>query len=129
MRPRICFDIDQVLATGTIEKVYSDAAGWAFEKCDLIPETLVLIEELWRRGVEIFLYSARFLEDREKTEWWLKKHVVPYDKLILGKPQSDLYVDDKNYPVAFDPKGEDHLESILRRLHRDSPKRSRYEPR
>jgi capsule biosynthesis phosphatase len=32
---------------------------------------------------------------RPLTEKWLKDNEVPYDKLILGKPVGDVYVDDK----------------------------------
>ena len=32
-RLTIVCDIDEVIATGTKEEVYSDAAGWAFEDC------------------------------------------------------------------------------------------------
>lgn len=48
-----------------------------------------------RRGFKIVLYSARFLEDYDATVDWLVEHNVPYDEVILGKPQADQYVDDK----------------------------------
>jgi len=51
--------------------------------------------DLKQRGYTIVLHSARYEEDREVTEAWLKKNNVPYDELILGKPQAELYVDDK----------------------------------
>jgi 7-cyano-7-deazaguanine synthase in queuosine biosynthesis len=56
------------------------------------------IDTLWdlrRRGYKIILHTARFFTDRKVTEAWLKKYKVPYDKLILGKPQAELYIDDK----------------------------------
>lgn len=128
MRPRVCFDIDQVIATGTVEEVYSDAAGWAFDKCEPITETIKIIEELGRRGVEIYLHSARYECDREKTVQWLKQHAVHYDKLVLDKPMADLYVDDKNYPEPYIPDWPDNLGEILWRLNQGTCKRTRDEP-
>ena len=47
------------------------------------------------RGFSITLYSARYPEDLDITTKWLDKYKVPYDNLILGKPQADIYADDK----------------------------------
>jgi len=110
---RICFDIDGVIATGTIDGVYSDAAGWNFNKCDPIPETVDLIKRLKDHGCEIFLNTARFDEDRGVTEEWLKKHAIPYDRLLMGKPHADLYIDDKNYPQPFCPTDAAHFGAII----------------
>jgi len=48
-----------------------------------------------RRGFIIKLYSARFEEDRHDTLEWLRKHKVPFDVLILNKPQAYNYYDDR----------------------------------
>lgn len=125
MRPRVCFDIDQVLADGTIEDVYSEAAGWAFDKCVPIEKTVELIDELAKRGVEIYLHTARYEEDREKTEQWLRDYDIPYDNLSFGKPMADLYIDDKNYPVPFDPGCEGHLERVLCQVELNRYRRNR----
>lgn len=125
MRPRVCFDIDQVLATGSIDEVYSDEAGWAFDKCTPIHSTVELIDELSKRGVEIWLHTARFEEDREKTERWLEEHDIAYDGLTLGKPQADLYVDDKNYPVPFLVGDKGHLERMLWQIEVNKHRRTR----
>lgn len=45
----------------------------------------------------VTLFTARFESDRQVTEAWLRTYKVPYDYLILGKPQYDLLIDDKAY--------------------------------
>jgi histidinol phosphatase-like enzyme len=36
MKKTLVLDLDGVIATGTTEEVYSDEAGWAFEKCEVM---------------------------------------------------------------------------------------------
>ena len=55
-------------------------------------DTLINYKE---RGFKIILYSARYEEDYRMTKTWLEKYNVPYDKLILGKPQGHQYIDDR----------------------------------
>ena len=123
MKPRVCFDIDGVVATGTVEEVYSDKAGWAYDKCTPISKTLELIKKLHENGCDIVLMTARYEEDREKTEKWLKQYEVPYSKLIMDKPNADLYIDDKNYPEPFVPDEVGHYEKILMEVKRHAGRR------
>jgi len=109
----IVFDVDGVIATGTKEEVYSDRAGWAYEKCRPIPPTIDLIRQLHEAGVRIVLHTARWESDREVTKKWMEDHEVPFDELVMGKPSADLYVDDKNFPVPYTPAGEDVVETML----------------
>ena len=53
------------------------------------------LKDYKKRGFKIILYSARYQEDYYMTEAWLLKHKVPFDKLVLGKPQGDEYIDDR----------------------------------
>lgn len=58
-------------------------------------------------GCKIILYTARRMlthqgnlnliirEVGDLTVDWLRRHEVPYDQLIFGKPYGDIYVDDK----------------------------------
>lgn len=125
---RVCFDLDGVIAHGTVEDVYSDEAGWAYEHCEAIRSTIQTMHCLRRDGVEIYIHTARWEEDRPKTIDWLQKHNVPYDNISFGKPHADLYIDDKNYPVGFEPemaggvRGR-HLGNILWHARRHSGKR------
>lgn len=95
-------DIDGVIATGTKEEVYSEEAGWAYDKCRVIPEGVTLLHKLRGEGIRIVLHTARFLEDEVKTLWWLEHNRIPFDRLVMGKPQGDIYVDDK--ALAYRPE-------------------------
>jgi uncharacterized HAD superfamily protein len=99
----VCFDLDGVIATGTTEEVYSDKAGWAYEKCEPLQKTIDLIWELRNESVHIIIHTARPVSDTKKTISWLDKHGVAYDELVMGKPYAHVYVDDRNFPVPFDP--------------------------
>lgn len=94
--PTAVVDIDGVIATGTIEEVYSKEAGWAYEKCKPIKPGIAVLSLLKDRGVRIILHTSRWSEeDRTATINWLAKYEVPYDELIMDKPSGDIYVDDK----------------------------------
>jgi len=100
--PTVCVDIDGVIATGGKE-VYSNEAGWAYEKCQVIPEGKAMLEKLRENDIFIILHTARWESDRAKTEEWLNDNEILYDKLVMGKPSADLYIDDRNWPEPFRP--------------------------
>lgn len=124
-RPTIVVDIDGVLATGGPE-VYSNEAGWAYEKCTPILETISFLRYLRQSGIRIVLHTARWEEDRAKTSGWLSMHNVPYDQLVMGKPSGVLYLDDRSWPHGFDPAIHatvEAAEALLKRL-RDIQKKN-----
>ena len=53
------------------------------------------LEKLRDKGYKIIIYSARTWAEYEMTENWLKTNKVPYDQIILGKPQGDYWIDDR----------------------------------
>lgn len=53
------------------------------------------IHKLKAQGNTIILYSARTWSEYEMTVDWLRKHDIPFDQLILGKPQGDYWIDDR----------------------------------
>ena len=116
MTPIVCFDIDGVIATGTAAEVYSDEAGWAYERCQAIKSTVKLIWDLHNQGVHIILYTARLNADKKKTEEWLFEQGVVYDELIVGKPFAHVYIDDRNFPAPFDPHSEGIRSALISRL-------------
>lgn len=109
-------DIDGVVATGTIEEVYSDAAGWNYSKCVPISEGIRFVRELYEAEVYIKLHTARPRSDLDVTREWLLKYGVPYHELIMDKPFGDIYIDDRNYPIAFYPQSGYTVEDVLRVL-------------
>lgn len=96
-KPTLVFDIDGVIACGTTEDVYSDKAGWAFEKCKLIEGADRAVHYFKSIGFKIVLMTARFQDDYEKTYNWLVENRIPFDELRMGKPIAELYIDDNGY--------------------------------
>jgi hypothetical protein len=99
----ICFDLDGVIAEGTIRDVYSDSAGWAYEKCTPIQSTIDIMWEFHNQGIHVIIHTARPTCDLKKTMEWLDLYGVVYDELIMNKPYAHVYVDDRNFPVPYDP--------------------------
>jgi hypothetical protein len=118
MKAIVIFDIDGVLATGSVEDVYSDAAGWAYENCEPCLPGIQLLKELHRCGCQIILHSSRMEYDRVKTEMWLDAYAIPYDSLVLGKPYGDIYIDDKAFHFTGDFDSNDVPNLVQRILTR-----------
>lgn len=85
-----CFDIDGTLCSNTNGK-YEDAA----------PNLAVIarVNALYERGEPIIINTARGsttgIDWRELTERQLRNWGVRYHNLFMGKPDADVYVDDK----------------------------------
>lgn len=98
-KPTIVIDIDGVIATGTVEEVYSEKAGWAYEKCSLVEGAVEALAELHEK-YRIVLSTARWATDERKTRLWLEeKGIDKYvDHLDIGRKFSAVaYIDDKGY--------------------------------
>jgi uncharacterized HAD superfamily protein len=85
-----CFDIDGTLCTNT----------WGeYEQAVPFPDVIERVNALHGDGHRILLFTARGtttgVDWRELTERQLAAWGVVYDELLLGKPQADLYVDDR----------------------------------
>ena len=93
----LVIDLDGVIATGTVEEVYSEEAGWAYEKCTLIEGAKEGLEELSKK-YKLILSTARLEVDTEKTIEWLEKHEILkyFDEVHIGKKSPAIaYIDDK----------------------------------
>jgi uncharacterized HAD superfamily protein len=53
------------------------------------------INALHAVGHTIIIYSARSWSEAKITEKWLEEYGVKYDRLILGKPVGDVWIDDR----------------------------------
>jgi hypothetical protein len=85
-----CFDIDGTLCTNT----------WGeYEKAEPMPDMIRQVNALYDGGNKIILFTARGtttgMDWRATTEEQLKKWGVRYQELLFGKPQADLYIDDR----------------------------------
>jgi len=91
------FDID-----GTI-----CSEGPAQERIFASPEGKIikLVNNLYKQGHFIILYTARSWDQYKITEHWLKTHKVNYHTLICGKPIYDHWIDDRCINVNDVKKG------------------------
>jgi quercetin dioxygenase-like cupin family protein len=68
-----------------------------------INERIRYVNELKQQGHEITIWTARGqnsgIDHRELTLEQLKKWNVNYDNLVMGKPNYDVYIDDKSFNV------------------------------
>ena len=85
-----CFDIDGTICTNT-EGFYESAIPFR--------ERITYINQLYEDGHTIKMFTARGSgtgkDWRQLTEKQLQTWGVKYNELILGKPEADLFIDDK----------------------------------
>jgi len=60
-----------------------------------LPDAINSLKLLKKKGCILILYSARTWAEYEMTFNWLKTNDVPFDQLILGKPEGDYWIDDR----------------------------------
>jgi branched-subunit amino acid aminotransferase/4-amino-4-deoxychorismate lyase len=94
-RPKIyCFDLDGTLCTNT----------WGdYEAARPFPWAIERVNALARAGHVILIFTARGgttgIDWRARTEAQLESWGVAYAELVFGKPQADVYVDDRTVGV------------------------------
>ncbi len=100
MNKKICFDLDGVICTNTNGK---------YEKAEPYQDAIKKINELYEKGNYIIIYTARFMTKYKKdlnkinsigydfTKKQLDNWGLRYNELILGKPDYDIFIDDKAY--------------------------------
>lgn len=90
---RIAVDIDGVLANKLDGGKYPED----YMKKQPLPYAREGLRKLKQKGYYVILFTARFEEDREITEKWLKEHGFDglYDELVMGKLQYDVLIDDR----------------------------------
>ncbi len=97
---RISVDLD-----GTIAKNRKEGQGYA--DVDSMPLASEALKGLKKEGFYIIIHTARHMStcnnnlgqiiarQAELVTSWLKKHEIPYDELLFGKPNVDYFIDDK----------------------------------
>ena len=84
------FDIDGTICTNTFGE---------YEKAVPFPKRINLINNLYEQNKKIIMFTARGSTTkkdwRKLTEKQLKKWGLKYHKLIMGKPEGDIFIDDK----------------------------------
>jgi uncharacterized HAD superfamily protein len=84
---KLVIDIDGTICTE--EKQFSRSLAKPIEGA------VNALKEINSKGHFIILYSSRTWAEYEMTVDWLEKHEIPFDQLILGKPQGDYWIDDR----------------------------------
>jgi uncharacterized HAD superfamily protein len=84
---KLVIDIDGTICTE--EKQFSRSLAKP------IDGAVKALKEINSKGHFIILYSSRTWAEYEMTVEWLKEHEIPFDQLILGKPQGDYWIDDR----------------------------------
>lgn len=84
-------DIDGVL---TLE-----IEGHDYKNRTPLPNNIKKINELYKKGHKIILWTARYKRDFFITRKWLKKNNVFYHHLKCGKPKYDILIDDKSFSI------------------------------
>lgn len=87
-----CFDIDGTLCTNT---------HGAYDTAQPFPERISIVNALYDAGHVIKLFTSRGtttgIDWRSVTELQMLTWNVRYHELILGKPEADVFVDDKAF--------------------------------
>ncbi|MDB9980051.1 phosphoheptose isomerase [Candidatus Pelagibacter sp.] len=98
----ICFDIDGVICH-TKDNDYKNSK----------PNQIIIneINKLYKKNFTIKIFTARFMGRNKEnainakkqgyqfTKKQLQKWGVKFDKLIMGKPSYDIFIDDKSFNV------------------------------
>tara|TARA_B100000287_G_scaffold252262_1_gene237031 strand:- start:351 stop:650 length:300 start_codon:yes stop_codon:yes gene_type:complete len=87
---KYCFDIDGTICTNT---------DGDYESALPLLDRITIVNNLYREENEIILFTSRgsttSLDWTELTKKQLDDWGVKYHKLIFGKPEADIFVDDK----------------------------------
>lgn len=90
-----CFDIDGTLCTNT---------DGEYEAAEPIHHMIGQVNALYDSGNRIVLFTARGgttgIDWRDLTASQMKDWGVKHHELIMGKPQADVYIDDKGLSIA-----------------------------
>ncbi len=84
---KIIVDLDGTICTE--EKQFSRSLA------KVNPGAKKALRLLKEKGFNLIIYSARTWAEYELTIDWLNKNDIPFDQLILGKPQGDYWIDDR----------------------------------
>ncbi len=115
---RIVFDLDGVICPlKEPDQKYADLAP--------NPGVVKIIRDLKVGGHYIIINTARHMRtcggDVEKviakiggaTTEWLKRHDVPFDELLFGKPYADIYIDDMNVVYSTPERLKNDIRSLM----------------
>jgi len=101
---RLGIDLDNTLTQG--EKKY-----WE-ERCDPDEEVIEAINNLYKQGHTVLIWTARPWGNAQQVASWLTEHGVRYHGLRMDKGSADVYVDDKAVNIHGE-NWEEKLEDLI----------------
>lgn len=84
---QLIIDLDGTICTE--EKMFSRSLAKPIEKA------VDSVNKLYEEGHTIIIYSARLWIEYEMTFHWLTTNGVKFHQLVMGKPQGDVWIDDR----------------------------------
>lgn len=84
---QLIIDLDGTICSE--EKMFSRSLAKPIHKA------IESVNSLYDQGHTIIIYSARLWIEFEMTSHWLQTNGVKYHQLVLGKPQGDVWIDDR----------------------------------
>lgn len=86
----IFVDFDSTLTT-------SEGNPWWVDRLDEEPreEMIEVVNDLYKQGHTVIIYTARREEVRDETEYFLQKWGVMHHALVMDKPGYKLLIDDR----------------------------------
>lgn len=93
---KVCCDIDGVIAAKTPENDYGKASP--------MENNISILNALYDRGFHIVLFTARGymtgIDWKDVTARQMEEWHVHYHELLFGKPDADIYIDDKLFGIS-----------------------------
>lgn len=89
---QLIIDLDGTICTE--EKMFSRSLAKP------IPKAIESVNSLYEAGHTIIIYTSRIWIEYEMTTHWLNFNGVKYHQLVMGKPQGDVWIDDR--AINFD---------------------------
>lgn len=84
---QIIIDLDGTICTE--EKMFSRSLAKPIDKA------IESVNKLFDSGHIIIIYTARMWIEYEMTHHWLTSNGVKFHQLVMGKPQGDVWIDDR----------------------------------
>ena len=109
MSKLIFVDFDKTLSTGEGEPHWVDPLD------DEPREDMIeLVNNLFKKGCTIVVYTARDEDYREETEYFLKKWDLMYHALRMEKPGFDLLIDNRamSHMDALDKNADEIIDGL-----------------
>ena len=126
MKYVIAFDIDNTICT-SIRRFHPED----ILKVKPREKMVKIMRELKKKGHEILIFTRRNAcgkNARKLTIQWLRKHDIPYDKLITNKPHFNILVDDRAFSPHRGDLTSNIIEGYMRFIYKDFKKHT-YKPR